>query len=118
MQISYPIAISANTTNEIEALYQTYLQLPIKLQCILKLFVIVHKPIGQTKIAELIKLASAYNAFNLDKKLTGISAEEKKFLVEQQLLQVQPDGVILNRLLCGKLMAECIQQDLFHQLIT
>ena len=118
MQISYPIAISANTTNEIEALYQTYLQLPIKLQCILKLFVIVHKPIGQTKIAELIKLASAYNAFNLDKKLTGISAEEKKFLVEQQLLQVQPDGVILNRLLCGKLMAECIQQNLFHQLIT
>ncbi|EWH10091.1 SNF2-like protein [Catenovulum agarivorans DS-2] len=117
MQASYPIAISSNTPDEIEKLYQAYLTLPQKLQCILKIFAVVHKPIGQSKVAQLIKLVSMHNVFELEKKLTGLNAEEKKHLVAEQFLHVQPDGVILNRRLADKLVNECIQQHFFHQLV-
>jgi SNF2 family DNA or RNA helicase len=98
---------------QIESLYQTFLELDGCQQSVLIILAVVYKPIGIKKLEDVIDILSTDGFLTKTKKEYLLSKPCRDLLTTQLLLTPNKEGLQLNRLLANRLTAEI---DQFHTL--
>jgi SNF2 family DNA or RNA helicase len=98
---------------QIESLYHVFLKLHEAEQITLMILAVVYKPIGITKLAQIIDILDSRDLLPLAKKEYQLSVQQKEKLIKQGLLVSSREGLQLNKLLANRLMTE-IEQFQFH----
>lgn len=98
--------IQPNTHQQIEPLYQLFSRLNESEQCVLIILSVIYKPIGATKLEQVIDVLFNNDFLPNDRKDYRLSAEQKKQFVKLRLLISDREGVHVNRLLANRLTAE------------
>jgi len=101
--------IQPQISQQIESLYQAYLRLHEAEQTLLTVLAVVYKPIGVTKLAEIIDILSSRGFLPNPKKEYRLSAQQREQFTKLSLLTANKDGVQLNRLLANRLITEIDQ---------
>jgi hypothetical protein len=91
---------------QIEFLYQAFLDLDESEKMLLMILSVVYKPIGIAKLEQIIDILGSRGLLPKAKKEQRLSVQIKEKLIGQSLLIVNSDGVQLNRLLANRLTAE------------
>ncbi|MFQ3206167.1 MAG: SNF2 family DNA or RNA helicase [Glaciecola sp.] len=98
--------IQPQTHQQIETLYQVFLNINDSEKVLLMILAVVYKPIGIAKLEQIIDILGNRGLLPKAKKEQRLSVQIKEKLIGQSLLIVNSDGVQLNRLLANRLTAE------------
>lgn len=104
--------IQSPVQQQIESLYQVFLTLNAAEQTTLIILAVVYKPIGMTKVTQVIELLGSRGFLTQAKKDYVLSKECKEQLSKHALLMPDREGLQLNILLANRLIAE-LEQFLF-----
>jgi hypothetical protein len=94
---------------KIESLYHVFLRLDEAEQTTLMILAVVYKPIGMTKLAQVIDILRSRGLLTKAKKEYLLTKQRRDQLTQQSLLIPNREGVQLNRLLANRLTAEIDQ---------
>ena len=108
--------IQPQIAQQIESLYHVYVKLNEAEQITLMILAVVYKPIGITKLAQVIDILDGRGFLTRDKKEYLLSKESRERLTTLSLLIPSREGLHLNRLLANRLMLE-IEQFQSHTLL-
>jgi hypothetical protein len=101
--------IQPQLNQQIESLYQAFLGLHEAEQTILMLLAVVYKPIGITKLAQVIDILGSRGLLRNSKKEYRLSAQQREQFTHLSLLTANKEGLQLNRLLANRLTTEIDQ---------
>jgi SNF2 family DNA or RNA helicase len=107
--------IQPTIRQEIDVLYHVFLKLSEAEQSILVILAVVYKPIGMTKLAQLIDILVSRGLLTKAKKEYAFTKTRREQLTTQSLLIFSREGLQLNRLLANRLTAEV---ELFNHLFA
>jgi superfamily II DNA or RNA helicase len=107
--------IQPSIHQKIESLYQAFLRLNEEEQTTLMILAVVYKPIGITKLAQVIDVLDSHGLLPQAKKEYRLTVQQKEQLSQLSLLIPNQEGLQLNRLLANRLTAEI---DQFHALFA
>lgn len=96
--------IQPQTQQQIDALYQVFLTLDEAQQTTLFILAAVHKPIGATKLAQVLAILNSRGLLSAPKKDYLFTSEQKHQLTSQGLLINNREGLQLNPLLSNCLI--------------
>lgn len=100
------ILIQEKAAQQIESLYQIFLSLNEYEQSLLIILSVIYKPIGVTKLEQVIDVLDSSDFLPNERKDYRLSPEQKKRFVELALLISDREGVHVNRLLANRLITE------------
>jgi hypothetical protein len=98
--------IQPQTHQQINSLYQVFLNLNGSEKILLIILAVVYKPISVAKLEQIADILGNTGLLPKAKKEQRLSLQQKDKLISQSLLIVNSGGVQLNRLLANRLMSE------------
>jgi SNF2 family DNA or RNA helicase len=98
--------IQPQTHQQIDSLYQVFLNLNGSEKILLIILAVVYKPISVAKLEQIVDRLGNKGLLPKAKKEQRLSLQQKDKLISQSLLIVNSGGVQLNRLLANRLMSE------------
>lgn len=109
--------LTANTADEVNKLYQTYLSLNHFDQTLLKLLAVLYRPIRLTKLNKLLKsAANAHGVRNLA-WLKSLKPEHQTQLADGAFIVHETEGIALNILLSNRLSEDAIAEGSYATLL-
>jgi len=109
--------IQSPVHQQIESLYQVFSKLHEAEQVTLIILAVVYKPIGITKLEQVIDILKSRGLLTKPKKEYLLTKQSRELLTKQSLLIPNREGLQLNRLLANRLSAE-VDQFQFHTLFA
>ncbi|MFT4941736.1 MAG: hypothetical protein ACI88A_004807, partial [Paraglaciecola sp.] len=109
--------IQSSVHQQIESLYKIFLKLHEAEQVTLMILAVVYKPIGITKLDQVIDILKSRGLLTKAKKEYLLTKQSRELLTKQSLLIPNREGLQLNRLLANRLSAE-VDQFQFHTLFA
>jgi SNF2 family DNA or RNA helicase len=109
--------IQSPVHQQIDSLYKIFLKLHESEQITLMILAVVYKPIGITKLEQVIELLITKGLLPNAKKEYVLTKQSREQLTQQSLLIPNREGLQLNRLLANRLSAE-VNQFQFHSLFA
>jgi SNF2 family DNA or RNA helicase len=91
---------------QIDALYQEYKALSEPKKAILVILAVVYKPIGIKKLESLSNILCSREILSHTAKNYHLSKQDRDNLSKHSLINVNKDGIQLNRILSNRLLAE------------
>jgi hypothetical protein len=101
--------IQPSIHQKIESLYQAFLRLNEEEQTTLMILAVVYKPIGITKLAQVIDVLDSHGFLPQVKKVYRLTVQQRERLTQLSLLIPNREGLQLNRLLANRLTTEIEQ---------
>ncbi|MFT5816363.1 MAG: hypothetical protein ACI9VT_004142, partial [Psychroserpens sp.] len=101
--------IQPQINQQIESLYQAFLSLEEVEQSILMVLAVVYKPVGMTRLTQVIDILVSRGFLPHAKKEYRLSAQQREQFTQLSLLTANKEGVQLNRLLANRLITEINQ---------
>ena len=101
--------IQPQINQQIESLYQIFLRLNDAEQTTLMILAVVYKPVGMTKLAQIIDILDSRGFLSEAKKEYRLSTQQKEQLTRLSLLTSDREGVQLNKLLVNRLTTQIDQ---------
>jgi SNF2 family DNA or RNA helicase len=101
--------IKPQVNQDIESLYQVFSKLSIAEKSTLMILAVVYKPIGITKLGQIIDLLMRRGFLPQAKKHYMLSAQQKERFSQLSLLMSNKDGLQINKLLANRLTFEIDQ---------
>ncbi len=101
--------IQPSIHQKIESLYQAFLRLNEEEQTTLMILAVVYKPIGITKLAQVIDVLDSHGFLPQVKKEYRLTVQQRERLTQLSLLIPNREGLQLNRLLANRLTTEIEQ---------
>jgi hypothetical protein len=95
--------IKPQVNQDIESLYQVFSKLSIAEKSTLMILAVVYKPIGITKLGQIIDLLMRRGFLPQAKKHYMLSAQQKERFSQLSLLVSNQDGLQINKLLANRL---------------
>ena len=101
--------IQPTLDQQIELLHQAFLRLHEAPQTVLLVLAVVYKPIGITKLIQVMDILSSRGFLRSPKKEYRLSAQQREQFTQLSLLTLNKEGLQLNRLLANRLITEIDQ---------
>lgn len=101
--------IEPHIHQKIVDLHQVYAKLKPAHQAVLTILSIVYKPIGISKLEQLIGVLHQRGLLPNAKKDYILSVDQRHQLVKKSLMESTPTGLVVSRLLANRLVSECDQ---------
>tara|TARA_R110000744_G_scaffold130926_3_gene238864 strand:+ start:15503 stop:19810 length:4308 start_codon:yes stop_codon:yes gene_type:complete len=107
--------IQPQSHHQIDALYRALLRLDEAEQVTLFILAVIHKPIGATKLAQVIDILVGRGLLAFPKQHYLFTTQQKERLTSQSLLVSNREGLKLNPLLANRLVTEIEQPPIFTE---
>ncbi|WP_158972005.1 DEAD/DEAH box helicase [Paraglaciecola sp. L3A3] len=104
--MNFTPAIQPQIEQQIEALYQAFLNLEQNQQAMLMILAVIYKPIGIAKLGHVTDILADRDFLPLNKKAYRLAIQHKEQLSELSLLMTNKDGLQINILLANRLISE------------
>lgn len=101
--------IQPQINQQIESLYQAFLRLHQAEQTTLMILAVVYKPVGITKLGQVIDILDSRGFLPHEKKEYRLTVQQRERLTQLSLLTANKEGLQLNRLLANRLTREIDQ---------
>ena len=101
--------IQPTLNQQIESLYQDFLRLHEAQQTMMLVLAVVYKPIGITKLIQVMDILSSRGFLRHPKKEYRLSAQQREQFTQLSLLTPNKEGLQLSRLLANRLIIEIDQ---------
>jgi SNF2 family DNA or RNA helicase len=109
MTMKLAALIQPQINQQIESLYQFFLNLNEAEKTTLMILAVVYKPVGITKLAQIIDILDSRGFLSEAKKEYRLSTQQKEQLTRLSLLTSDREGLQLNKLLVNRLTTEIDQ---------
>ncbi|MFT6268061.1 MAG: superfamily II DNA or RNA helicase [Alphaproteobacteria bacterium] len=101
--------IQPQLSQQIESLYQAYVNLSKQEQIILMVLAVIYKPVGIAKLGKVIDILVNIGFLPKAKKEYRLSVSQRERMSKDSLLSSSKDGLQINKLLANRLIAQIDQ---------